>query len=144
MFTKAWHWTLSWASSIHFIPSDFVSLISSVTPLMFPAKILHACHISAICPTCHAYPTILYLIISTILGGRTDSYHCWSKDSHFCFRAKLLACVERGIAEFEGANKEVYDLDALITELPAQKQSSNTDRWEINLSCNLYMIVSWL
>ncbi|PNF25505.1 hypothetical protein B7P43_G05201 [Cryptotermes secundus] len=53
------------------------------------------------------------------------------KDRRVC-RAKLLACVERGIAEFEGANKEVYDLDALITELPAQKQSSNTDRLLFN------------
>jgi hypothetical protein len=36
--------------------------------------------------------------------------------------------VEQGIAEFEGANKEVYDLDDLIRELPPQKQSKNTDR----------------
>jgi hypothetical protein len=36
--------------------------------------------------------------------------------------------VERGIAEFNGAGKEVYDLDALITELPPQNQGINTHR----------------
>jgi hypothetical protein len=102
--------------------------------LMILAKLLHTFLISSICATCHAYPTILYLIISTVLGDRRDSYHYWLKDSHFCFRAKLLACVERGIAEFEGPNKEVYDLDTLITDLSPQKQNNNTDRWEINIS----------
>jgi hypothetical protein len=50
------------------------------------------------------------------------------KDIYFNFRTKLLACVQQGIAEFEGANKVVYDLDTLITELPPQKQNNNTDR----------------
>jgi hypothetical protein len=68
------------------------------------------------------------IITSVILGDTKDSYHYYLKDSHICFRAKLLACVERGIAEFEGAEKEVYDLDALITELPPQNQSNNTYR----------------
>ncbi|KAJ4444062.1 hypothetical protein ANN_05851 [Periplaneta americana] len=49
------------------------------------------------------------------------------KDRRVC-RAKLLACVERGMNEGEVAHNVVYDLDAVLAELPPQPRSENKYR----------------
>ena len=81
-FTSARHLSLSWASSIQYIPTHptswrYVLTLTShlclglpigLVPSGFPTKTLHMLLPSSICATCPAHLILLYFITRTILG----------------------------------------------------------------------------
>jgi hypothetical protein len=89
VFTRALHWSLSWASLIQSIPSHRVSLRSNLilsTHLRlgvpsglfrssFPTNILYAFLVSPIRFTCPAYLIFLGLVILIMFG---EEYKLWS------------------------------------------------------------------
>jgi len=85
---KACNWHLSWASWIHFTPSQPISLgsililsshqrlglPSCLFPSGFPTEILHELLISPMHATCQIYPIIIYLITLITFG---EAYVLW-------------------------------------------------------------------
>jgi len=90
MFTKYYPWTPSWASSFHFIPSQFISLQSNLIlysdlhlgllhglfPSDLPTKILYAFFVSFERATCLPRLILIDLITLIIFGEAYKSYSC--------------------------------------------------------------------
>jgi len=88
MFTRSWHWSLSWAICIQFTPFHCISLrpilISyclcldvprDLFPSGFPTNILYAFLISLMSATCSSHLIILDLLTLTMFG---EAYKLWS------------------------------------------------------------------
>jgi hypothetical protein len=89
VFTRALHWSISWARSIQSIPAHPISvrpililslqlplgLPSDLVPSGFPTNILYAFLFSLVRVTCPAYLIHFYLIFLIILG---EEYRIWS------------------------------------------------------------------
>jgi hypothetical protein len=88
LFTRALHWSLSWASSIQSILSSPISLRSilisfthlrlgtnsGLLPFGFPTNILYALLFYLMCTTCPANLILLDLIILIMFCERSTSY----------------------------------------------------------------------
>jgi hypothetical protein len=82
VFIRAFHWSLSWASSIQTLPPDPISLrynsilsahlrlglLSGLFPYGFPTNNLYVFVFTPFCSTCLTHLILLVLVILIILG----------------------------------------------------------------------------